>query len=288
MMKWFLAPLSFMVSCSMAQSEHEHESIPYTLGDSVQQVDFHDLEEVSGIALGKTFPGRIYAHNDSGGDPKIFVLDTLGNRLGEIILESVSNRDWEEIAVGPDENGGSSVYIGEIGDNLAQHEYIEVYRIAEPVELNQKVIPEKVRLTYPDGPMDAEAMMVDPNSGELIIFSKRDEKNTVFTMSMDAFQQGETVLTKVGNLPFTGAVAADISKDGSKILIKTYTMIYYWDRNEDETVMEALLRSPVELPYSPEPQGEAIGFNVDASAFYTLSEKRFEFIPVLYRYPANH
>jgi len=286
MMKWFVVPLFFAMSHSFAQSSNDN--IPYLLGDSIQHINFHDLEEISGIALGKTYPERIYAHNDSGGEPKIFVLDTLGNRLGEILLEGVANRDWEEIAVGPDGNGSSSVYIGEIGDNLAQHGYIEVYRFTEPTELNQKVIPEKVRLTYPDGPMDAEAMIVDPISGELFIFSKRDEKNTVFTMGMDAFQQGEAVLTKVGNLPFTGAVAADISKDGSQILIKTYFMIYYWGRNEDETVMEALSRNPVELPYSPEPQGEAIGFNADASAFYTLSEKRFEFIPVLYRYPANH
>ena len=106
-------------------------------------------------------------------------------------------------------------------------------------------------------------------------------------MPVSAFDQGEAFLTEVGKLPFTSVVAADISQDGRKILIKTYLSIYYWERNIGESVEEALTRAPIELPYAPEPQGESIGFTADASAFYTLSEKRFEYVPVLYRYPQN-
>ncbi len=71
-------------------------------------------------------------------------------------------------------------------------------------------------------------------------------------------------------------------------MLKNYFKIYYWDRKKGESVAEALARDPKELPYVPEPQGEAIGFQRDGKAFYTISEKRYNINPVLYRYPATH
>jgi hypothetical protein len=82
-------------------------------------------------------------------------------------------------------------------------------------------------------------------------------------------------------------VAGDISRDGTKILIKNYFSIYFWERQQGESIPQALQRSPKRLPYVPEPQGEAIGFNSDGSAFFTISEKRFNVQPTLYRYSKN-
>jgi hypothetical protein len=85
-------------------------------------------------------------------------------------------------------------------------------------------------------------------------------------------------------IPVTMSVAGDISRDGRQIIIKNYWVIYYWERKEGETVPEALSREPILLPYTPEPQGEAIAFFPNGKGYFTLSEKRMRVEPVLYKY----
>lgn len=90
------------------------------------------LEEVSGLAVSHRYPNRLYVHTDSGGEAAVFVLDTLGNELGKLDLLGLTNRDWEDIAVGPGPNGSSYIYVAEIGDNEAKYNQISLYRFAEP------------------------------------------------------------------------------------------------------------------------------------------------------------
>jgi hypothetical protein len=244
------------------------------------------LEEVSGLVASHRYPNRLYVHTDSGGEAAVFVLDTLGNELGRLDLSGLKNRDWEDIAIGPGPNGSSYIYVAEIGDNEAKHEEISLYRFAEP-ELLQ-VIPstaiDQVKLQFPGGPKDAETFLVDPVSGELFLVSKRDTKNTLYRVPADGFEKGEAVLEKLHSFDFTSSVAGDVSRDGSQVLIKTYLAVFYWKRTEKQSLVEALQAAPIRLPYLPEPQGEAIGFNFKGNAYFTLSEKRNGIIPTLYRY----
>jgi len=86
-------------------------------------------------------------------------------------------------------------------------------------------------------------------------------------------------------MPFTYFVGGDISADGSEILMKTYQKIYYWKRKSGSTVEQALSNKPQEIPYNPEPQGEAICWSWDNKSFYTLSEESpFKIVPVFYRF----
>jgi hypothetical protein len=244
------------------------------------------LEEVSGLVASHRYPNRLYVHTDSGGEAAVYVLDTLGNELGKLDLSGLSNRDWEDIAVGPGPNGISYIYIAEIGDNEAKHEEISLYRFAEPEQLQP--IPsaaiDRISLQFPGGPKDAETLLVDPVSGELFLVSKRDTKNTLYRVPADGFEKGEAVLEKLHSFDFTSSVAGDVSRDGSQVLIKTYLAVFYWKRTEKQSLVEALQAAPIRLPYLPEPQGEAIGFNFKGNAYFTLSEKRNGIIPTLYRY----
>lgn len=287
MMKWLLTiSLVCIWACAFAQQKPENAT-PFQLGIPIKTIDTSELEEISGIVFGRSHPDRIYVHNDSGGQPIVFVLDSLGNRMGEIELLDVKNRDWEEIAIGPGRNGLSNVYVGDIGDNRAEHKDIAILRFAEPQSLDVSVEVEKLTLNFPNGAMDAESMFVDPISRDVFIFSKREKLTTIFKVPQEAFDQKNATLEEVGKLTFTGTVAADISQDGKQILIKNYVSIFYWERDLNETIEQTLLKTPLELPYSPEPQGESISFTTDGTAFYTLSEKRFGFLPVLFRYPAS-
>jgi hypothetical protein len=281
--------LSFFVFLSFSGFAQQTANSIYLQGIPIRTIDNPVLEEMSGLAFSKNHPDKFYTHTDSGGEAAVYVLDSLGNEFGKIILEEVENRDWEDIAVGPGPKGKSYVYVAEIGDNAGVHKSVKIYRFPEPERVEKKITlkPEVLKFDYPDGAMDAESLFVDPISGDLFVVSKRDSQNTLFRLKSDDFGKKDVVAKEVGKLPFTSATAADISQDGSKILIKNYFKIYYWNRKKDESVAEALSKPPKELPYVPEPQGEAIGLQPDGKAFYTISEKRYNIHPVLYRYPAT-
>lgn len=281
--------LPFLLFLSFSSFAQQKFDSVYLAGIPIRTINNPVLEEMSGLAFSKNHPDKFYTHTDSGGEEAVYVLDSLGNEFGKIILEDVENRDWEDIAVGPGPKGKSYVYVAEIGDNAAVHKSVKIYRFPEPEGLEKKLTtkPEVLKFNYPDGAMDAESFFVDPISGDLFVVSKRDSQNTLFRLKSDDFGKKDVVAKEIGKLPFTSATAADISQDGSKILIKNYFKIYFWERKKGESVTETLSRSPKELPYVPEPQGEAIGFQPDGKAYYTISEKRFNIHPVLYRYPAN-
>lgn len=280
-----LFPFLFFLSVS-AFAQQVPDSL-YLPGILIRTIENPVLEEMSGLVFSKNHPGKFYTHTDSGGEVVVFVLDSIGNEVGKILLEGVENRDWEDIAIGPGPGGKSYVYVAEIGDNLGVHQNVMIFRFPEPEKVSAEITltPEILAFTYPDGAMDAESMFVDPVSGDLFVVSKRDSPNTLFRLKSDDFGKGNVVVEKLIKLPITGATAADISQDGSRILIKNYFKVYYWERKKEQSIAEALTQTPRELPYVPEPQGEAIGFQPDGKAYFTISEKRFDIFPVLYRYP---
>ncbi|MFD2203458.1 hypothetical protein [Shivajiella indica] len=245
------------------------------------------IDEASGLAFSRTHPGILYTHNDSGGEPSVYLIDTLGKDWGKIILSGVKNRDWEDIAIGPGPDPMINyIYVGEIGDNNGEYDHVKIYRFPEPKEIEEKMVvkPEILKLYYPEGPRDAETLMIDPITQDIFILSKRDSLNILYKAPQDAFKAKKFELEKVLELPFTMSVAADISKDGSQIIIKNYFTVYYWQRHENESIPKALSRKAQILPYKPEPQGESITFHPSGKSYYTLSEKRFNIDPVLYRY----
>lgn len=262
----------------------------FTNSVAIRTISNPDLSEVSGMVFGKQNPGLIYMHTDSGGEAAVYVLDSLGIERGKITLLGARNRDWEDIAIGPGLDQVSYIYVGDIGDNRAKHSGINLYRIPEPTMIlpNAKVFVKKISLKYPRGARDAETLIIDPITADLYIISKRDKQNTVFWLSALDVEKGHGVLTDCGKLPFTSSTGGDISQDGCQIIIKNYSSVFYWNRNPSESIFEALMRMPVKLPYSQEPQGEAVAFSPNGKSYYTTSEKRLDQNPVLYRYAAVH
>lgn len=256
---------------------------------AISQLENKQIDEASGLVFSWTNPNILYTHNDSGGDPVVYMLDTMGKDKGKIFLDGVKNRDWEDIAIGPGPTSNQAfIYVGEIGDNDAKYAGIRLFRFAEPKVWQNEihVKPEILSLKYPDGAKDAETLMVDPLSGDLFILSKRDSSNTLYTIPAEKLwgNKAEIMLEKVMRLPITMSVAGDISKDGRQIIIKNYWVIYHWERKEGESVPETLSREPILLPYTPEPQGEAIAFFPNGEGYFTLSEKRMRIEPILYKY----
>ena len=75
----------------------------------IEQLVSPVIVEASGIAASRTNPNVIYTHNDSGGEPEIFAIQTTnGHRLATYRLEGADTNDWEDIAVGPGPEPGVS------------------------------------------------------------------------------------------------------------------------------------------------------------------------------------
>jgi len=259
----------------------------FTSGKKLATMEKAFLSEASGLVVSRRHPGIMYTHNDSGNKPEVYMLDSLGAYKGRIVLKNTANRDFEDIAIGPGPvKNKDYIYVGDIGDNSSNHEELYLYRFAEPSKLgnDMEIEPDRFILKYPDGPKDSETLMVDPWNGDVWLLSKRDSSNVLYRAPASALGKEPTVLERVLTMPITMSTAGDISADGRQILIKNYWTIYYWVREEGQTLEEALVKKPTMLPYKPEPQGEAIGFSADGNSFFTLSEQRFRITPVLYKH----
>ena len=257
-------------------------------------VESDAINEASGLAASWLNPGVLWTHNDSGDSTRVFAIGTDGKNLGEFFLEGVSARDWEDIAVGPGPKDGTSyIYVAEIGDNSAQYDTKRVYRVPEP-SVDLEASPSKhllskvetITLQYPDGPRDAEALMVDPLTRDIYIVSKREESVRIYRAAYPQLTTEPIRLEHVGTLEgITFITAGDISRDGMGILLKDYQKVFYWGRVQGKPLWEAFKVDTATLPYILEPQGEAIAWSADGSGYYTVSEEPQGIPAHLYFYP---
>ena len=246
------------------------------------------MDEISGIAASGINPDLYYIHNDSGDISRFFAILPTGEVKATVYFkgdpkEQYGVHDCEDIAVGPGPAKGKSyVYLGDIGDNFAIRKYLTVYRMEEQKTWAKDTITHTtaypIHLKYPDGPKDAETLMVDPIEKLLYIVSKRQDTVTVYTTPLIYKTNDTVMLTKRCRVFFPGIklfkwiTAGDISKDGQQVLIKSYNKVYYWKRQNNEPIWKTVQRRWQLLPYTEEKQGEGIGFTPDGTGYYTCSE----------------
>lgn len=235
------------------------------------------IDEASGIADSKLNTGFLWVEQDSGNPPDLFLLSYNGSIRKKIHLNGAVNRDWEDITTGSGPLPGENyVYVAETGDNNAAYSNYSIYRFIEPALTADTVYNwEKITFQYPDGAHDAEAILLDNETRDIYIITKRESKSKIYKLPYPQNTTSTIMAIAVGELSFGGAVSAALSPDEKEILVKTYTNVYYWKRKTGETLDITLQRTPVTLGYDLEPQGEAICFKNDNAGFFTLSEKPF-------------
>jgi hypothetical protein len=249
-------------------------------------VDTYLITEASGIVASRQSSGVLWTHNDSGYRGSVFALATNGVFLGRYYVPDIFDGDFEDIAIGPGPLAQFQyIYLGDIGDNFVNRTSIRVLRFPEPAayafQSNAPVeVPilnaEQITLSYPDGPFNAEALMVDPLSGDMFITTKDTNTARLYRATRAELDSGQPVtLTFMREISFRSVSGADISPDGSLIAIRRPGKGGLWLRSAGQTVSDALAASPITIPVigQPiEPNGESIGFDPDAWGYYTLSE----------------
>jgi hypothetical protein len=255
-----------------------------------------ELVEASGLVASRRNAGVFFSHNDSGGSARIFAFTALGADLGSFTLDKAKLVDWEDLAIGPGpEPGKSYLYIGDLGQNGGRRSVVSVYRIEEPrVSVSSKPPPaprrvssvERLDLTYPKSMGDdSEALFVDPRTADVYVLTKaRRGPTRVFRASAPLSKEHPNPLALVTELEGLGqhsiaslVTGASISEDGAQILIRTYFQAYLFRRTREESVAEALQRSPCRIPLQLEPQGEAIA-SVPGGGYVTVSEGKHPYL----------
>ena len=199
-------------------------------------------------------------------------LRTDGSLIASLDVPGAEAADWEDIAVGP----GGDLLVGDIGDNDARRGGIDVYRVPEPrlADGAAATAPAtRLRLTYPDGPHDAESLLADRRTGEIVIVTKRLSGRTgvyVARRRRAARPPPRPCATPAtSSLGLGGlATAGDVSADGATIAVRTYTARVRLDappgplagRDDDG-------RRPCrgQAPLGGEGQGEALALSATAA-----------------------
>jgi hypothetical protein len=259
--------------------------------DSIGSLSPTTLVEASGLAASRNYPGLLWTHNDSGNPNYIFLIDSAGTVVETFALDGVSDRDWEDIASGPGPTPGVNyVYVGEIGDNKAVHASSYIYRLVEPsgpIDYSGKLQHitqfDKINFVYPDGPHNAETLMLDPLNLDLYVVSKGGGANLYWAKYPQTVGSVFT-MKELAILPFSTLTAGDISADGSEILLKNYNEIYHWNRTAGQTILDAFSTPPTLPPYKIEAQGEAVCWSIKDDAYYTTSEYAYGIVAPLYIY----
>ena len=243
------------------------------------------MAEVSGVAASRTHDGVLWAVEDSGNAAALHALSPTGADLGTFAVAGATNRDWEAVATAP-----GVVFVGDIGDNRSTLRSVVVHRVAEPTAApsgTDGTVP--VTATYtlrpPGGPADAEALLHDPVSGDLVVLTKNwdGDGSRILRAPADRLGSSGTVdLVDEGTvrlalptfrLPGDALVtAADASPDGATLLVRTYGRVLAYRRAGGESVADALRGEPCRAPSAPEEQGESIAFRSDGRGYVTVSE----------------
>jgi hypothetical protein len=171
--------------------------VPFLLGAAAAPADrsrvlfsFQDNEiiESSGLAV---VDGLVVTTNDSGDSGRVFAVDPATGETASVTRWQDDPTDVEALA--PD--GGSGVWVGDIGDNTESRDSILLADV--PIGPSDRdVDPDVHEVRYPDGAHDAETLLSDTSSGRLFIVTKSPFGGTLYEVP----EPREGVLRPLGDV----------------------------------------------------------------------------------------
>ncbi len=227
------------------------------------------LMEASGLAASRRVPGRLWTHNDSG-QPVVFALDAQGAVTGQVRVTGATVEDWEAIAVGPC-GTGSCLYIGDIGDNDAERQRITVYRVPEPDATGgTAAVADVLHATYPDGPQNAEALLVAGDGRLYIVTLGETGPTALYRFPTPLVPGAAMTLEHVGSSSKPDAASritdGAISPDGQWAVLRTRSTLSFY-RAANLLAGQWSAATTVDVTALGEPQGEGVALGADNTVF---------------------
>ncbi|SDH11109.1 esterase-like activity of phytase family protein [Klenkia brasiliensis] len=243
-------------------------------GDPQQPCSVTDtrLPEISGLAVAGS---TTLVMNDGGDAVTVYELDA-GCAVTGVRTAPVDPYDPEDMALAAD----GTVWLADTGDNRLSRSTVALIALAPdgsaPV----------YRLSYPDGPRDAEALLLAPDGTPYVVTKDVLGHSEVYRPAQALDAASTVPLTRVADLAFTltgtegGPVGragqlmvtgGAVSPDGAALVLRTYTDAYVWPLAGSD-VPAALAGPPTVVPLPASPQGEAIAFAADARSLVVTGE----------------
>jgi hypothetical protein len=232
------------------------------------------LTELSGLA---TDGQHWFAMPDGGSRVQVF---QLGHdcAVQRVISAPDDPFDPEDLARAPD----GTLWIADTGDNLRQRTTVALFALPAAGGAARLY-----RLSYPDGPHDAEALLLAPDGTPFVVTKEPLGSSGVYrpdaalTPAPAGDRAAAIPLRRVGSVRFGdtgtpggpqgiggfGAVlvtGGTVSADGTVAALRTYTDAYLY-RVAGGDIAAALAGTPVRIPLPDEPQGEGIALEADGT-----------------------
>jgi hypothetical protein len=238
----------------------------------------YEVSESSGMVM--TTQGRMWSHNDSGGNNELYCINFSGQLLRTLVINNAINVDWEELCIDKQKH----IYIGDFGNNNNVRKNLKIYRIPDPETLSgSDVEAETIFFSYEDQAafpppdsernFDVEAMVWKNDS--LFLFTKdRSSPSTGITKLYKLPASPGTHIARlagsfyVGNTTTTARItSADIDPEsGDLVLLAQEKLIIF--RNYPGN--QFFRGKKTEYPFVPMPgKVEAIFFSSRKKLYMT-------------------
>ena len=186
----------------------------------------NDVRETSGLFFHN---GRLWTHNDSGGKPILFALDTTTFEVVQrITLSNAKNKDWEDVCT-----DGETVFVGDFGNNKGHRKNLRIFTFplsVIPDEGDAFVMVDSINFSFADQTnfdnrkyehdFDCEAMFASENY--LYLLSKGWQTGTtrLYRLSKTA---GKQVAEVVNGFDSQGLITgADYDRDNHILVVVGY------------------------------------------------------------------
>lgn len=226
------------------------------------------IQESSGLWVENH--NSFWTHNDSGGSPVLYNLDSTGKILQIKRITNATNLDWEDLT--SDDEG--NLYIGDFGNNKQNRKMFQIYKIPNPRNFEQERIQANViEFSLPDQTLfppnsanknfDIEAMI--SFNDYLYLFSKNNTipYNGYSKMYKLSNKPGKYIAQLVdsvylGESYFESSVTgAALSKDYSHLILLSYSKLTIFSCFEEDSFFSG--RTTM-LQFSNISQKEALSF----------------------------
>jgi hypothetical protein len=223
-----------------------------------------ELSEDSGVAPSLRHADTFWTHNDA--PSVLFAVNGAGVTVGRFpVLPAL--RDWEDIAVAGCPEGGSCLYLADLGDNYEERTYGLILRVPEPDPTTSDTLhAETFPVRLPDGARDIEALLVLPGERVLVVTKGRNDPVTVYRYP-GPLRPDTVVLEEVQRLSDGPRIlprqvtGGSVSPRGGLVALRTYESLQFYRVAADTLIpVEGGL---VNLRPLSEAQGEGVGIGLD-------------------------
>lgn len=293
-LRWLTVLLLSMVELVSGSASGQEDAPPDSASSEAAEITHlqePQLRESSGLAFSRLKPRRVWSHNDSGGRPRVFSFDVgSGRKTGECRLPGVVAIDWEDMA-SFSKSGTSWLLVADCGDNQARRSSITLLLFEEP-DTDQGTSVRRVqqlRVVFPDGPRDCEAVAVDSRRNQIVLIEKAvlpragiyrvplpplHAATQSFEVDEQSFKADERIPTIEAQrlatifLPFVSGM--DIDAETGDAWLVNYVQAYRFRcRDRQMALAEQFSQLPELWAVPPMPQIEAVAAQTDENVWVT-------------------